>query len=60
MFDGLLRLLEDTIRDRFATYADDLVVVIDENSRKELETTSQQVANAIVSWCETSDLGTKD
>lgn len=51
MFDSLLQILENTVRDRFTAYADDLVVVINGNSRKEIETESQRVINTIINWC---------
>jgi len=51
MFDGLLKTLEETVQDRFAAYADDLVVVVSGNSRRELETEGQRVVNVITEWC---------
>lgn len=37
MFDGLLRILEKSVENRFVVYADDLVMVMSGNSSKELE-----------------------
>lgn len=56
MFDGLLRELENIAPNRFAAYADDLVVVISGNSRYELERKGQEVVDRIVSWCESAKL----
>lgn len=51
MFDGLLKILETIVKDRFAAYADDLVVVVNGNSRREIEAEGQRVVNRITEWC---------
>lgn len=51
MFDGLLRQLEVTLYKNFVAYADDLVVVLEGNSRREIEIRGQAVATQIVEWC---------
>ena len=53
MFDNFLRLLESSIGNNFATYADDLVV---EDSRRELEVKGQDVVNMISNWCKHAKL----
>ena len=56
MFDELLRILEDTVPDNFIAYADDLMVLIEANSRRELETKAQSVVNLIAGWCKSAKL----
>lgn len=56
MFDGLLKKLESLIGNKFVAYADDLVVVIEGNSRRELETEGQRVTNEIEKWCREAKL----
>lgn len=56
MFDGLLRKLEEIVPNKFAAYADDLIVVISGNSRNELEKKGQEAVDRIVSWCESAKL----
>jgi len=56
MFDGRLKIVERTVQDRFAAYADDLVVVISENSRRELETEGQRAVGVITEWCRSAKL----
>jgi len=51
MFAGLLSTLEETVQDRFAVYADDLVVVVNGNSRREFETEGQRAVKVITEWC---------
>ena len=53
---GLLRQLEDLVGQNFAAYADDLVVVVNGDSRAEIETEGQRVVDAIVSWCQMAKL----
>jgi hypothetical protein len=50
MFDGLLRELENSIGDRFITYADDLMINIEGNSRREIEAEGQLVIDHILEW----------
>jgi len=50
MFDGLLRRLEHVIPGQFVTYADDLIVIVNGNSRKELEERGQRIVDEILDW----------
>ena len=45
MFDDLLRSLEESIGNKFVAYADDLLVVIEGDSRLKLEIEGQRVVN---------------
>ena len=56
MFDELLRILEAEVPDNFITYTDDLMVLAEANSRRELETKAQCVVNKIVEWCKSAKL----
>ena len=56
MFDELLRILEAEVPDNFIAYADDLMVLVEANSRRELETKARCVVNNIVEWCKSSKL----
>ena len=56
MFDELLRILEAKVPDNFIAYADDLMVLIEANSRRELETKAQSVINEIIEWCKSAKL----
>ena len=47
MFDNLLRLLKSSVGNNFDTYADDLLVVIEGDSRRELEIKSQGLSRMI-------------
>ncbi|XP_018363196.1 PREDICTED: uncharacterized protein LOC108761266 [Trachymyrmex cornetzi] len=51
VFDGLLRLLEARECDCFA-YADDLLVLIKGNSRREVESSRQVITDCIMEWFE--------
>lgn len=51
MFDGLLRVLEELVPDNFVAYADDLLVMIQGRSRRDIEDRAQRVVNRIVDWC---------
>jgi len=51
VFDGLLRRLEREIPGQFAAYADDLIVVINGNSRREIEQRGQEIVDEIFDWC---------
>lgn len=50
VFDGLLNLLERQGLEAVA-YADDLIVIIDGNSRLQIETLGQIVVETIEQWC---------
>jgi len=56
MFDGLLRRLERVIPGQFVAYADDLIVVINGNSRKEIEQGGQRIVDEILDWCRLAKL----
>lgn len=56
MFDGLLRELEATIPGKFVAYADDLIVIVNGNSRRELEAKGQEIVDKIVGWCSSAKL----
>jgi len=56
MFGGLLRRLEGVIPGQFVAYADDLIVVINGNSRKEIEQRRQRIVDEIVDWCRLAKL----
>ena len=56
MFDGLLRELGELIPEQFVAYADDLIVIVSGNSRKELETAGQKIVDKIVGWCKSAKL----
>ena len=51
MFDDLLRSLEESIGNKFVAYADDLLVVIEGDSRLKLEVEGQRVVNNILELC---------
>ena len=51
MFDDLLRSLEDSIGNKFVAYADDLLVVIEGDSRLKIEIEGQRLVNHILEWC---------
>ncbi|XP_070170902.1 fatty acid synthase-like [Polyergus mexicanus] len=50
MFDDLLKLLEGS-NILFAAYADDLVVIVNDNSRKDIEVEGQRAVSLITDWC---------
>jgi len=50
MFDELLRRLERVTPGQFAAYADDLIVVINGNSRREIEQREQEIVDDILDW----------
>ena len=56
IFDELLRILEDTVPDNFIACADDLMVLVEANSRRELETKAQSIVNLIAAWCKSAEL----
>ena len=56
MFGELLRILEAEVPDNLTAYADDLMVLVEANSRRELETKAQCVVNKIVEWCKSAKL----
>ena len=56
MFDELLRMLEIQAKDRFIAYADDLVILVSGNSRREIEVKSQELVDQIVGWCKSVKL----
>lgn len=56
MFDGLLQRLEREQGQNFVAYADDLLIVIRGNSRKELEINGQRAVEIVVDWCSAAKL----
>ena len=56
MFDDLLRSLEASIGNNFVAYADDLLVLVEGDSRNELEKKGQGIADQISSWCSSAKL----
>ena len=48
MLDDLLRSLEESIGNKFVAYADDLLVVIEGDSRLKLDVEEQRVVNHIL------------
>ena len=56
MFDDLLRSLEKSIGNKFVAYADDLLVVVEGDSRLKLEVEGQRVVNHILEWCKGAKL----
>lgn len=56
MFDGLLRILEEIAPNNFIAYADDLLVLIEGNSRAALERSGQAIVDRIVGWCQDAKL----
>lgn len=56
MFDGLLRVLEELVPNNFVAYADDLLVLVEGNSRREIEQRAQRVVDRIVEWCSSAKL----
>lgn len=56
MFDGLLRQLEALVGNSFVAYADDLLVLIEGDSRREVEKNGQVVVDKILSWCRLAKL----
>lgn len=48
MFDSLLQKLESFIGNKFVAYADDLLISIEGNSRREIEKKSQKVVNLML------------
>jgi len=56
MFNGLLRRLERVTPSQFVAYADDLIVVINGNSRREIEQRGQEIVNEILDWCRLAKL----
>jgi len=56
MFDGLLRRLKHVILGQFVACADDLIVIINGNSRKEIEQRGQRIFNEILDWCRLAKL----
>ncbi|XP_070170432.1 fatty acid synthase-like [Polyergus mexicanus] len=55
MFDDLLKLLEGS-NILFAAYADDLVVIVNGNSRKDIEVEGQRAVSLITDWCKFAKL----
>lgn len=55
MFDDLLKLLEDS-NILFAAYADNLVVIVNGNSRKDIEVGDQRAVDLITDWCKLAKL----
>lgn len=55
MFDELLNLLERKIGDNYIAFVD-LVVLVNGDSRKELEDKGQQVVSIITNWCKLAKL----
>jgi len=53
MFDGLLRRLERVTPGQFA---EDLIVVINGNSRSEIEQRGQKIVDEILDWCRLAKL----
>lgn len=51
MFDGLLRLLERSTGSSFVAYADDLLVLVEGDSRREIELAGQRNVDTIINWC---------
>lgn len=51
MFDGLLETLESAIGQNFVAYADDLIVVVNGDSRREIESKGQHAVSIIENWC---------
>ena len=51
MFKDLLRSLEESIGNKFVAYVDDLLVVIEGESKIKLEVEGQRVVNHILEWC---------
>lgn len=60
MFDGLLNSLEEKIGNNYVAYAVDLVVIINGNSRKEIENKGQEVVNVIEKKSQTPNIGAED
>lgn len=60
MFDGLLRVLERELGNKFVAYADDLVVVVSGNSRRDIEINGQRAVDLIAKWCESAKLQISD
>lgn len=56
MFDDLLRVLENIAENRFAAYADDLIILVNGNSRRNIETEGHQIVDRIVNWCRLAKL----
>lgn len=56
MFDELLRKLEDIVPENFVAYADDLLVLLTGDSRRELEEKGQIIVDAILDWCTSAKL----
>lgn len=50
MFDNLLRKLQNYIGNKFAAYADDLLVNIEGKFRREVGAKSQRVVDQILEW----------
>lgn len=50
-FDQLLKILEDLVGEKFVAYADDLIVLVEGDSREELERQGQRVVDRIMEWC---------
>ena len=55
IFDELLRI-ETQAKDRSIAYADDLVILVNGNSRREIEVKSQELVDQIVGWCKSAKL----
>ncbi|CAK9834251.1 Retrovirus-related Pol polyprotein from type-1 retrotransposable element R1 (Fragment), partial [Anthophora retusa] len=56
MFDDLLRKLKSSVGDKFVAYADDLIVVVSADNRRQLEVEGQNVSDIISSWCKEAKL----
>lgn len=56
VMDGLLRLLDDTPDAHAIAYADDLVVIIEGNSRRELERKAAAVMGVVTNWTQRNKL----
>ena len=57
MFDEVLRILTHIVgEDNVVAYADDLLVLVSGNTRKELEDRAQEVVNTLETWCGSAKL----
>lgn len=55
-FNRLLKTLEIETNNKFVAYADDLLVVLEGNSREEIEKQGNHVVKIIQEWCKTAKL----
>ncbi|XP_011706154.1 PREDICTED: uncharacterized protein LOC105461350 [Wasmannia auropunctata] len=56
MFDGLLKVLDNVVKDQYIAYADDLLVLVTGSFRREIEVKGQRVVNEISEWCRMAKL----